>query len=83
MLAFLEVGVGWQALGTVDVQGTDLADRVLRPSTIVKVVWRLLRIVVLMSMRGISHNDIKLENVLLSFDDDVWLIDFDQATTGH
>jgi predicted Ser/Thr protein kinase/SAM-dependent methyltransferase len=82
--AFLEVGSEWQALGTTYVDGTDLADRKLPLFTIARVVSSVTRLVIQMSLRGLSHNDIKPENVLLSPDGrQIWLIDFDQATTGH
>ena len=44
------------------------------------ILVRLSLIIYKISMRGISHNDIVLENVLVSDDGKISLIDFDQAT---
>jgi hypothetical protein len=40
-----------------------------------RIVWRLAR-------RGVSHDDLRPENVLVSDRGEVFLVDFDQATTG-
>lgn len=46
-------------------------------------VWlRLLVLVVRLAWRGVSHDDLRPENVLIDRRGAVWLIDFDQASTG-
>lgn len=47
-----------------------------------RVLARLLRIVWRMARRGVSHNDLRPENILLSPSGEVQLVDFDQASTG-
>lgn len=42
--------------------------------------WNLPIILFRLSARGISHNDLRLENILLSGDEKIKLIDFDQAS---
>src|SRR5205085_2520875 len=73
-----------QALGTTHVEGANLTEYELRGWEFVCLMWKLLRVIALMSWRGLSHNDIKLENVIVAPGiGEVWLVDFDQATSGH
>jgi predicted Ser/Thr protein kinase/2-polyprenyl-3-methyl-5-hydroxy-6-metoxy-1,4-benzoquinol methylase len=83
-VAFVEDAAEWQAIGTAHVPGVNLSEYDVTLSELVRVAWQLSRLVIVMSWRGISHNDIKLENVLVSVNArEVWLVDFDQATTCH
>jgi predicted Ser/Thr protein kinase len=51
---------------------TDLLGILVRLS---QIVWKLAR-------RGVSHDDLRPENILISENGKVFLVDFDQATTG-
>jgi predicted nicotinamide N-methyase len=43
---------------------------------------RLLRLVWVMARRGVRHNDLRPENIMVAPDGRVHLVDFDQASTG-
>jgi predicted Ser/Thr protein kinase len=82
-VSFVVEGDGWQALGTPFVTGARSALAVESLRTRARVVVRVGLICLRLANRGISHNDIKLGNVLIDPVGKVWLVDFDQATSGH
>jgi hypothetical protein len=47
-----------------------------------RLMLRLIRLVWAMARRGVRHNDLRPENVLVAPDGGVHLVDFDQASTG-
>jgi SAM-dependent methyltransferase len=81
--AFVEERNGWQALGTDYVRGRALGGTSLAPTQKVSILWQTAWLLFRISLSGISHNDVKLENVLLSSKGRAYLLDFDQATSGH
>ena len=82
-VAFSINGADWQALGTEYVARARSQLTAERSVTRVRIGVQMARICVRLARRGISHNDIKLGNVLIDPAGKVWLVDFDQATTGH
>jgi predicted Ser/Thr protein kinase/SAM-dependent methyltransferase len=72
-------GVELLALDYIDAQPLNQArlGRLQRAATLIRVV----RVLVALSLRGISHNDIRDENVLVDGEGKVFIIDFDQATS--
>lgn len=83
-VTFLDVNDEWQAVGLKWIDGRPLTQLELKRRHKASIVATLFRTLVALSWRGVSHNDIKVENVLVSDDRTrVWLIDFDQATVGH
>jgi predicted Ser/Thr protein kinase/SAM-dependent methyltransferase len=46
------------------------------------ILFRLSQIVWKLARRGVSHDDLRPENILISENGEVFLVDFDQATTG-
>jgi SAM-dependent methyltransferase len=82
--AFVDHSHRWQALGTSHVVGKPLLECEMTLSVIGRVSLRAVCVAIQLAWRGISHNDIKPENVIVAADPrEVWLVDFDQATTGH
>ncbi|MEE8530718.1 MAG: sulfotransferase domain-containing protein, partial [Hyphomicrobium sp.] len=63
------------------VDATTLAQLQLGWRTTLSVMLQLAAILARLSLRGISHNDILPQNVLVGEDGRVHLLDFDQATT--
>jgi predicted Ser/Thr protein kinase/SAM-dependent methyltransferase len=46
-------------------------------------IWlHLLGLVARLAWRGVSHDDLRPENILVAPEGEVWLVDFDQATMG-
>jgi predicted Ser/Thr protein kinase/SAM-dependent methyltransferase len=82
-VTFLVEREGWQALGTPFLRDARSALAVESLATRARVVRRVGYICLRLALRGISHNDIKLGNVLIDPVGKVWLVDFDQATSGH
>jgi len=69
----------FEVLVMKDVRGKPLATLNVHWVRLLGILAKLCIIVLKLSWRGISHNDIKPENVLVTADDSVYLIDFDQA----
>ena len=51
-------------------------------SRLLAILLRLSQIVWKLARRGVSHDDLRPENILISERGEVFLVDFDQATTG-
>ncbi len=64
-------------------QGTSLTNLKLSVTQLLKLLIGLSNILFRLSLRGISHNDIVPDNILISKDFKVMLIDFDQATKNN
>ena len=70
----------FEALVVEQLAGEPLADTQVGPIALLTIMRQLAIIIFKVCRRGISHNDIRAQNVLLAADGAVSLIDFDQAT---
>jgi hypothetical protein len=64
------------------VPGRPLSDLELGWFDFARVMLRLIRLVSALARRGVRHNDLRPENVMVAPDGGVHLVDFDQASTG-
>lgn len=63
-------------------RGVPLSQAEIGGLALLRVLCRLCCVVWRMAARGVSHNDLRPENILVSPAGEVSLIDFDQASTG-
>ena len=69
-----------QILSLRYVDGRPLSEAGVGAFRFCRILVRLFVVLVRVSFRGVSHNDVLMENVIVSDDESVTLIDFDQAT---
>lgn len=70
----------FEALALEHLPGEPLAITTVSLTAFLRVLWRLGVILLRVCRRGISHNDIQPDNVLLAANGAVFLLDFDQAS---
>lgn len=81
VLEYNEVG-DYKSLTLEYIEGTSLAFSKPKLFRFWVIIMQLSVILGRLSLCGVSHNDIRFDNVLCTGDGRVWLIDFDQATQG-
>jgi hypothetical protein len=64
------------------VPGRPLSDLELGWLRFARLMLRLIRLVWALARRGVRHNDLRPENVMVAPDGRIHLVDFDQASTG-
>jgi len=72
---------GWEALQYNYVRGKKLEALMSQRSTyrMISVLFRVLKLIISINRHGIAHRDTKPENIIISEDGKVHLLDFDQA----
>ena len=71
-----------QILALQRVPGRPLSDLELGWPRFARIMLRLIRLVWAIARRGVRHNDLRPENVMVAPDGRIHLVDFDQASTG-
>ena len=69
----------FEVLVMKDIRGKPLATLNVHWARLLGILAKLCITVLKLSWRGISHNDIKPDNILITADNSVYLVDFDQA----